>query len=70
MREKLVCFRILWIGDELDKNFAGLGDSEVAQYVSHKITCAGGAQAIIERIIYQNSILPYSAAGFAPADRA
>ena len=29
-------------------NFAGLGDSEVAQYVSHKITCAGGSQAIID----------------------
>lgn len=29
-------------------NFAGLGDSEVAQYVSHKITCAGGSQAITD----------------------
>lgn len=29
-------------------NFAGLGDSEVAQYIMHKITCAGGAQSIID----------------------
>ena len=29
-------------------NFVGLGDSEVAQYIAHKITCAGGSQAIID----------------------
>ena len=28
-------------------NFAGLSDSEVAQYVLHKISCAGGAPSII-----------------------
>lgn len=29
-------------------NFTGLGDSEAAQYVSHKITCAGGSQSMID----------------------
>lgn len=29
-------------------NFVGLSDSEVAQYISHKTTCAGGAQAILD----------------------
>ena len=30
-------------------NFSGLSDSEVAQYVLHKIACAGGSSAIIEQ---------------------
>ncbi len=30
-------------------NFSGLSDSEVAQYVLHKIACAGGAASIIEQ---------------------
>ena len=30
-------------------NFSGLSDSEVAQYVLHKITCAGGAASIIDQ---------------------
>ena len=30
-------------------NFLGLTDSEVAQYVLHKIACAGGAASIIEQ---------------------
>ena len=29
-------------------NFSGLTDSEVAQYILHKIACAGGAASIIE----------------------
>ncbi len=29
-------------------NFAGLADSEVAQYISHKITCASGTPSIID----------------------
>lgn len=29
-------------------NFTGLDDSEVAQYISHKVTCAGGSGAIID----------------------
>lgn len=29
-------------------NFTGLDDSEVAQYISHKVTCAGGAGAILD----------------------
>ena len=30
-------------------NFSGLSDSEVAQYVLHKIACAGGSSSIIEQ---------------------
>lgn len=30
-------------------NFSGLSDLEVAQYVLHKIACAGGAASIIEQ---------------------
>jgi type II secretory pathway predicted ATPase ExeA len=30
-------------------NFSGLSDSEVAQYVLHKIACAGGASSIIDQ---------------------
>ena len=30
-------------------NFSGLTDSEVAQYVLHKIACAGGAASIIDQ---------------------
>ncbi len=30
-------------------NFSGLSDSEVAQYVLHKIACAGGAASIIDQ---------------------
>lgn len=30
-------------------NFSGLTDSEVAQYVLHKLACAGGSPAIIEQ---------------------
>ena len=30
-------------------NFSGLSDSEVAQYVLHKIACAGGSASIIEQ---------------------
>lgn len=29
-------------------NFTGLDDSEVAQYISHKVTCAGGSGAILD----------------------
>ena len=29
-------------------NFVGLGDSEVAEYIAHKITCAGGSRAILD----------------------
>lgn len=29
-------------------NFTGLDDSEAAQYISHKIICAGGAPSIID----------------------
>ncbi len=29
-------------------NFTGLDDSEIAEYISHKIPCAGGSQAIID----------------------
>ena len=29
-------------------NFMGLGDSEVAEYIAHKITCAGGSRAILD----------------------
>lgn len=30
-------------------NFTGLTDSEVAQYVLHKVSCAGGSASIIEQ---------------------
>lgn len=30
-------------------NFSGLSDSEVPQYVIHKLTCAGGSDAIIDK---------------------
>ena len=30
-------------------NFSGLSDSEVAQYILHKIACAGGSSTIIEQ---------------------
>ncbi len=30
-------------------NFSGLSDSDVTQYVLHKITCAGGSSSIIEQ---------------------
>ena len=30
-------------------NFSGLSDSEVAQYILHKIACAGGAASIIDQ---------------------
>ena len=30
-------------------NFSGLSDSEVAQYVLHKIACAGGSASIMEQ---------------------
>lgn len=29
-------------------NFTGLDDSEVAQYISHKVTCAGGSGTILD----------------------
>ncbi len=30
-------------------NFAGLSDEEVPRYIAHKITCAGGSEAIIDK---------------------
>ena len=30
-------------------NFAGLSDQEVAQYVLHKLSCAGGCEAILDK---------------------
>ena len=30
-------------------SFSGLTDSEVAQYILHKIACAGGASSIIDQ---------------------